>query len=118
MAVNNLVTLEEVKNYLRITNETDDGLLLRLIAAATAFLLSRMNRREGLDHDYRFTRGLPEVPADIAFVCMEIVGLRFKERERIGEKSKAIGQQTVSYSLNDVSAYGRAVIDAYKRVTP
>lgn len=118
MAANNLVTLEEVKNYLRLTNDADDGLLMQLIAAATAFLLGQMNRREGLGHDYRFTRGLSEVPPDIAFVCMEIVGLRFRERERIGEKSKAIGQQTVSYSLNDVSAYGRAVIAAYKRVTP
>lgn len=118
MAASDLVTLEEVKEYLDVKGDTDDRLLMQLIAAATAFLLARMNRREGLTHDYQFTPGLPEVPGDIRFACMELVGLRFKERSRIGEKSKAIAQQTISYSLKDVSDYTRSVIATYRRVTP
>lgn len=118
MAASDLVTLEEVKAYLDVKGEADDRMLTQLIAAATAFLLARINRREGLAHDYEFTPGLPEVPEDLRFSCMELVGLRFKERARLGEKSKAIAQQTISYSLKDVSDYTQSVIDNYKRVTP
>jgi len=49
---------------------------------------------------------------------LELVGLRFKERDRIGEISKNISQQTVSYSQKDISEFGKAVIKHYKRVTP
>ena len=118
MAASNLVTLEETKAYLNMKGDADDGLLVQLIAAATAFLLSQMNRREGLDHDYLYTPGLPEVPEDIRFACLELVGLRFKEKDRLGEVSKAIGTQTVSYSQKDISDFGRSVIKDYKRVTP
>lgn len=118
MPANNLVTLEEAKRYLVLNSNAEDEFVLKLIAASTAFLLGQMNRREGLEHDYQFTKGLAEVPEDIRFECLELVGLRFKERDRIGEVSKNIGQQTVSYSQKDISEFGRSVIKLYKRVTP
>lgn len=40
------------------------------------------------------------------------------EKNRIGEKSKAVAQQTISYLLKDISEFGRSVIAVYKRVTP
>lgn len=118
MAANNLVTLEETKAYLNLKSETDDKLIAQLIAASTAFLLGQMNRREGLDHDYLYTKGFSEVPEDIRFACLELIGLRFKEKDRIGEISKNLGTQTVSYSQKDISEFGRTVIRQYKRVTP
>jgi hypothetical protein len=115
-----LTTLENVKEYLGIksTTTTDDALLQRLIAAASAFLLKQMNRQDGLDYDYEFTKGIPEIPADVEFACCELVALRYKEKERIGEVSKNLGGQTVSYSQKDISDFGSSVINNYKRVTP
>lgn len=120
MAANELTTLANVKEYLNMKPNitTDDALLQRLITAASAFLLGQMNRREGLDHEYLFTKGLAEVPADIDFTCCELVALRYKEKDRLGEISKNLAGQTVSYSQKDISAFGRSVINAYKRVTP
>lgn len=118
MSASSLITLEEAKAYLNIKNDADNDLLTKLIAASTAFLLGQMNRREGLDHDYQHTKGFTEVPEDIRFACLELVGLRFKEKDRIGEVSKNLGTQTVSYSQKEISDFGRAVIRQYKRVTP
>lgn len=118
MAASNLVTLEEARAYLNIKADADNELLIKLIAASAAFLLAQMNRREGLEHDYQHTKGFIEVPEDIRFACLELVGLRFKEKDRLGEVSKNLGTQTVSYSQKDISDFGRAVIRQYKRVTP
>lgn len=118
MAVSDLATLEELKSYLGIKQDTEDDFLSKLIKASTAYLLGQMNRQEGLDHDYQFTKGLPEVPEDIRFACLELAALRYKEKSRLGEISKTIAQQTVSYSQKDLSEYGRSVVNQYKRVTP
>lgn len=113
-----LTTLADVKEYLGIKGTADDALLQRIISAASAFILKQMNRPDGLDYNYQFTQGLPEVPADVEFACCELVALRYKEKERIGEVSKNLGQQTVTYSQKDISDFGRTVIDQYRRVTP
>ena len=117
---NDLTTLANIKEYLnqKSTVTTDDALLQRLITAASAFLLGQMNRREGLDYDYQFAKGFARVPADIEFACCELVALRYKEKDRIGEISKNLAGQTTSYSQKDLSKFGRSVIKNYKRVTP
>lgn len=118
MAASDLATLEELKTYLGLKKDDEDDFLSNLIKASTAYLLGQMNRQEGLDHDYQFTKGLSEVPEDIRFACLELAALRYKEKSRLGEISKAIAQQTVSYSQKDLSEYGRSVVNQYKRVTP
>lgn len=120
MARHELITIDELKNYIGITegNEKDDPLLLLLIRASSAFLLAEMNRREGLDHDYEHTKGYSDVPDDVRFTCCELAALRYKEKSRLGEVSKDVGGQTVAFSQKDLSDFGRAVIRHYKRVTP
>ena len=120
MAQHELVTLNELKNYIGITSggNQDDALLMMLIRAASSFLLTQMNRREGLEHDYEHTKGMLDVPNDIRFACLELAALRYKEKSRLGEVSKDLGGQTVAYSQKDLSDFGRAVIQQYKRVTP
>lgn len=66
----------------------------------------------------RYTAGFDDIPADLAQVCIETVGLRWKERDRIGHTSKTLANETVSFSLADFSPTGQTVIDSYKRVTP
>ena len=120
MARHELITLDELKDYIGITtgSNKDDALLMMLIRAASSFLLAQMNRREGLEHDYEHTKGYLDVPDDVRFACCELAALRYKEKSRIGEVSKDVGGQTVTYSQKDLSDFGRAVVQQYKRVTP
>lgn len=77
---------------------------------------------------YCFTRGVGNVvwtctagydatPADLEQAVLEIIGLKFKERSRIGLASETLAQQTVSY-WRDISPAQMAVIDNYRRVVP
>jgi len=117
MAAQELTTLAAVKEYLGITEDTDDALLGRLIAAASAFLLGEM-RRERMDTEYKYVRSYAEVPADVAQACVELVALRYKEKDRIGEQSKNVAGQYVMFSLKDMSPFTESIVRRYKRVTP
>jgi hypothetical protein len=65
-----------------------------------------------------YTAGYPTVPPDLAQACIELVALRYRERTRIGEVSKHMGAETVTYWQKDVTASISAVIDQYRMVTP
>ncbi len=80
-------------------------------------------------HGHRFRRGfgnvvisyragLVEIPADLQRACVELVGLRFRERDRIGLTSRAQAGETTAYSQADVPAPMRVVLDGYKRILP
>lgn len=57
------------------------------------------------------------VPADIAQAVMEIVGERFKSKDRIGYNSKSLGgQETVSFNNQSMSNYARELLNPYRRV--
>jgi hypothetical protein len=59
------------------------------------------------------------VPADIEQVCCELVGERFKYRNRIGEVSKSLNsQETVSYSQKDMPDTLTTMLQSYQRVLP
>ena len=64
-------------------------------------------------------RGYAVPPADLSQACIELVALRYRERGRIGEVTKAIGGgQTVSYSQKDMSDSIKSLIQQYRRVAP
>jgi len=193
MAYGNLTTLADVKAWLQSGQSafppTDDALLTRLIAAASQYIQTWLNRRiavadyvevrdgnggqslqfacfpvsamlsltiDGIAippapplspstgpiagyifsptqlsvRGYRFTRriqnvaftytaGYPITPPEIAQACIELVALRYRERTRIGEVSKAIGgAETVSYSQKDMSAPILTLLQQYRVVAP
>ena len=65
------------------------------------------------------TRGWAETPADLEQACIELVALRYKERDRIGQVSKSLGDgQTVSFWLKDMPDSVRTVLNAYRKVAP
>jgi hypothetical protein len=67
----------------------------------------------------QYTAGYAVPPADLAQACVELVALRYRERGRIGEVTKAIGAgQTVAYSQEDMSDSIRTLIAQYRRVAP
>ena len=67
----------------------------------------------------QYTAGYAVTPPDLAQACIELVALRYRERSRIGEISRAIGGgETVSYSQKDMSDSIKTLIQQYRIVTP
>jgi hypothetical protein len=58
------------------------------------------------------------VPADVEQACIEMVGERYKARDRIGQNSKTLGgQETVSYATDSMNKHVREMLQPFKRVT-
>ncbi|MBV8337562.1 MAG: phage head-tail connector protein [Alphaproteobacteria bacterium] len=67
----------------------------------------------------QYTAGYAVTPPDLAQACIELVALRYRERNRIGEVSRAIGGgETVSYSQKDMSDSIKTLIQQYRIVAP
>jgi hypothetical protein len=66
-----------------------------------------------------YTAGYPTTPPEIAQACIELVALRYRERTRIGEVSKALGGgETVTYAQKDMSAPIATMLQQYRVVAP
>jgi hypothetical protein len=66
-----------------------------------------------------YTAGYSTTPPEIAQACIELVALRYRERTRVGEVSKALGGgETVSYSQKDMSAAVLTLLQQYRVVSP
>jgi hypothetical protein len=107
----------------RVSSVAVDGLPLDLARVSndesTLYLSGGLRFARGRNNvQLRYTAGFDETPADLAQVCIETVGLRWKERDRIGHTSKSLAGETTSFSLADFSPTGQTVLDSYKRVTP
>lgn len=80
---------------------------------------------------YRFNRGYQNVivaytagysanaiPAELAQACIELVSIRYREIDRIGQQSKSIGGETVSFFKGDLPASVVGMLQPYRRVVP
>jgi hypothetical protein len=57
------------------------------------------------------------IPADVEHACMEMIGERYRYKNRIGEISKTLGgQETIAFSQKDMPDYLRTLLQPYKRV--
>lgn len=63
-----------------------------------------------------YTAGYAAIPDDIKQACIELVCYRYKERSRIGEVSKSMGGQTVSFLQKDLPNFVKMILDPYRRV--
>ncbi|MBP2638375.1 MAG: hypothetical protein H6Q72_4282 [Firmicutes bacterium] len=184
MAAVDFTTLDNVKQYLNLSNTTSDAFLSRLISAASAFVVTWVKRdllsasyteqrngngscrmmlkntpvtavssltvnghsipastQPGISPGYWFddkmlyvkgysfpngfgnvtidyTAGYTTVPLELEQVVIELVANKYKRRDRIGEDSKDLGGQTVSYSKRDLSQDHMDLLSIYKRVVP
>ena len=58
------------------------------------------------------------IPADIEQACIELVGERYRTKDRIGENSKTLGgQETVTYATDSMNKYVREMLQPFKKVT-
>jgi len=66
-----------------------------------------------------YVAGYATVPFDIQQACLELVGLKFKEKDRIGIQSQSMnGQQTTSYTPRDLGKDTKAMLQNYRSVVP
>lgn len=56
------------------------------------------------------------VPSDLAHACREIIAERYSYKDRVGQTSKVIGAETISFSLKDMPAWVTTALQPYKRV--
>lgn len=65
-----------------------------------------------------YAAGLADVPSDLEQACIELVGMRFREKDRIGMASKAMAGETTSFITKDMPSSVATVLNQYKRVVP
>jgi len=66
-----------------------------------------------------YTAGFATTPPDIAQACIELVGLRYRERTRIGEVGRQLGgAERVTFSEQDMSADVKLLLSQYRLVAP
>ena len=65
-----------------------------------------------------YTAGYAETPPDIEQAVIEAVALRYREIDRIGAASQAVGGETNAYITAALPKSAQLVLDAYKRVAP
>jgi uncharacterized phiE125 gp8 family phage protein len=65
-----------------------------------------------------FTAGYDVVPADIEQAVNELVALRYKERDRIGHRSKSLAGETVSFITAAMPDSVKAVLAPYAQMVP
>jgi len=63
-----------------------------------------------------YTAGYASVPKEIAQACIELVALRYKDRDHISMVSKSIGGEVVTYSQKDMSDSIKTTLSNYKKV--
>ncbi len=72
----------------------------------------------------QYTASFPTVPLDVAQATIELVCRKYRERTRIGERSKSLGggetvaYETVSFTLRDMASDIQVLLQQYRQVTP
>ncbi len=62
-----------------------------------------------------YTAGYAVTPPELEQACIELVALRYKERDRIGQVSKNLSGEVVSFTQKDMPADVQTVLQQYKR---
>jgi hypothetical protein len=58
------------------------------------------------------------VPAEIEQACIDLVGRKYRERDRIGLASKGLAGETTAFSQSDLSADTKAMLNQFRKVVP
>ena len=82
------------------------------ISSGTAFTRGAQNVT------VQYTAGFAVTPPEIEQACIALVALRYKERDRIGQASKNVGGETVSFQQKDMPADVATILDQYRNLVP
>lgn len=62
-----------------------------------------------------YRAGLAAIPVDMAQAATYIASQMYNRRSRVGVSSKTIGQESITYSPNDMDASSKTVLNHYKK---
>lgn len=65
-----------------------------------------------------YTAGYVVTPPEIEQACIELISLRYKERDRIGFQSKSLAGETVTFFIRDMQDGVRTTLNNYRKVVP
>lgn len=65
---------------------------------------------------FAYTAGFAKVPPEIEQAVIEQIGLRYRERTRIGEASKSIAGEVVSFIQKDMTDSVKTILNNYRKV--
>lgn len=65
-----------------------------------------------------YTAGFAAVPADLELATKKLIGLSYKEKDRIGVSSKGLAGEQTNYIVKDLPADVEHILQSYKRVVP
>jgi hypothetical protein len=66
----------------------------------------------------QYTAGYASVPVDVEQAAIELVALTYKARQRVGELSKRIGEEVVSYDRSPIPPSIARKLQPYRLVAP
>ena len=82
------------------------------------YLIGHCFSRGAQNVTVHYTGGFAATPPEIEQACIALVALRYKERDRIGQGSKNVGGETVSFQQKDMPADVATILDQYRSVVP
>ena len=86
---------------------------------STLLLLRGYTLNQGMQNvQVSYTAGYAVAPPPLAQACIELVSHKYRELERIGQISKAIGGETVSFLVTDFPPSVKSVLTNFMKVTP
>lgn len=62
-----------------------------------------------------YTAGYSPIPASIVQVVCELVGVRYKEQDRIGLVSKSLAGETIAFTQKDMSSSNKTALGPFRR---
>jgi hypothetical protein len=107
---------------------TDEGVTLNGVAMTAVAANPGVNQYSVVDGVYTFNPAQANAnvlvsysycPADINQAVIELVGERYRYKDRIGHSSKSLGgQETVAFQANTVPSFIKDMLNKYIRVVP
>lgn len=61
-----------------------------------------------------YTAGYASAPADLTHAASKVAALRYRELERLGQKSKVIDQENITFDLSEFAPDVMAIVERYR----
>jgi uncharacterized phiE125 gp8 family phage protein len=68
--------------------------------------------------DLAYTAGFAATPPELEQACIELVVLRFKERDHIGQDAASMQGQNITFSTRDMPHSVKTVLNNWRKVVP
>lgn len=65
-----------------------------------------------------YTAGFNTTPPEIEQAVLELIGLKYSDRNHFGQVSKSLNGEVVSFSVADMPAGVRTILNNYRKVVP